>query len=98
LEIIRDTFRDPIGDAKGGDPDKPLSLKVLDRSANFSRPVVLTGWDNINFLRKEGNHELITQRLTTALERARSAGRIDDDCHRQAAGQHPRERGRSLDR
>jgi hypothetical protein len=106
LEIIRETFKDRMqgegndkGNDKGGDSGgRTISLKILDRSADFTNPVVLTGWDNINFLRKEGNHEHITERLARALEHARSAGRIGEDCYRQAAGQPPRELGRHLDR
>jgi hypothetical protein len=80
LQIIHDTFKEAV------------ALKVIDRSAEFAKPVPRMGWEHLHLLRKEGNHERITERLTHALEHARSAGRIGEDCYRQAAGEPPRER------
>ena len=49
----------------------------------------LQGWEHLNLLSKEGNHDHITQRLTAELDRQYGAGKITDACYRQAKGASP---------
>lgn len=76
LEQIRDVFDDRVG------------LTVLDnRHAGHHR--ALNGWQHLDQLHQEGNHERISQRLRAELELHRSQDRISDACYRQANGEAP---------
>lgn len=67
-----------------------LLLDIID-VRDRSNPVNLQGFENINVLRSEGNHEHIQQRLHSRIDQQREAGRIDDAAYRQAAGLPPRD-------
>lgn len=73
-------IRDALGDRVG--------LTVLDnRHAGHHR--ALNGWQHLDQLHQEGNHERISQRLRAELELHRTQGRISEDCYRQANGEAP---------
>ena len=63
-----------------------VALSVADYR-NRALPRVFEGWENLNTLRSEGNHEYIKQRLETALEQQRV--RISEPAWRQARGLAP---------
>jgi fido (protein-threonine AMPylation protein) len=71
-----------------GDAVQLTITDVRDRDS----PPRISGWDNINLLRSEGNHDQIKQRLGAALEQARAAGAIGEGTYRQAAGLTPLDR------
>ena len=66
-----------------------VALSIADYR-NRALPRVFEGWENLNTLRSEGNHEYIKQRLETALEQQRV--RISEPAWRQARGLAPDER------
>lgn len=68
-----------------------VQLVVIDvRDRN--NPAVHKGWENLDLLRSEGNHEHIKQRLSEALERHREQGHISPGAYRQSAGLPPLDR------
>ena len=69
-----------------------IALQVYDYR-DRKQPGILTGWDNLEILKSEGNHEQINQRLRYALEQNRAT--ISDECYRQASGAAPGELTRS---
>jgi hypothetical protein len=73
LRAVQDKFGDQIH----------LEIKdVRDRNAVVS----YTGWQHLPLLTSEGNREQIHDRLISALERQRKAGRISDAAYEQAFG------------
>ena len=76
LEAIREHFGEAIG------------IKIFD-NRDFANRQILAGWNNLELLKSEGNYEQIKQRLTTALEQRRAAGKINEACYRQASGAAP---------
>ncbi|PRZ44852.1 zeta toxin [Paraburkholderia fungorum] len=68
-----------------------LLLDIID-VRDRSNPVNLRGFENVNILKSEGNHEHIQQRLQTRIEQQWEIGRIDEGAYRQAAGLAPRDR------
>ncbi|MDR2154119.1 MAG: hypothetical protein LBE78_03710 [Burkholderiaceae bacterium] len=64
-----------------------VQLSVMDRRANFFRPVMLEGWQQLSVLQSEGSYEHVRARLEKHLEARR--GEISDAAWRQAAGQPP---------
>jgi fido (protein-threonine AMPylation protein) len=46
----------------------------------------LVGWQHLDILRSEGNHEQITERLTKHLNQLRESGSISSEAYRQASG------------
>lgn len=77
-----------------GDDVQLVVIDVRDRS----RPAQHTGWASLPILQTEGNRGDIHQRLSDALDSARAAGTITDDCYRQASGLPPRAQHASVDR
>jgi fido (protein-threonine AMPylation protein) len=65
-----------------------VELVVID-VRDHTRPAKYQGWEQLDLLRSEGNHEQIKQRLSTALERHRAQGSIPENAYRQAAGLPP---------
>jgi hypothetical protein len=63
-----------------------VTLHIVD-VRNPAHPEHLIGWDNLNILRSEGNHEHIKQRLVVALEQYRP--NLSDAAWRQAKGLAP---------
>lgn len=68
-----------------GDAVELVVIDVRDRTP----PAKYQGWEQLDLLRSEGNHEQIKQRLSGALERHRAQGVIPDSAYRQAAGLPP---------
>jgi hypothetical protein len=75
LSAIRDKYGEQV------------SLSVMDRRADFFKPVILDGWQQLSVLQSEGSYEHIKSRLERHLEAWR--GDISDAAWRQAAGQQP---------
>jgi hypothetical protein len=73
-----------------------VALQIVDRRA-FHKSEVLDGWEHLSVLRSEGDHEHLRHRLTEALERLRSAGRVEFDAYGQALGHPPRSQNQELD-
>jgi hypothetical protein len=68
-----------------------VTLEVIDvRDRN--QPVQLAGFQHIDVLKSEGNHEQIKERLQHYIDDLRAAGRLSDDAYRQAAGLAPADR------
>lgn len=63
-----------------------VSLHVEDRR-DFENPVTLIGWEHLNTLEQEGNHDTIKGRLEQHLERRRPE--ISEGAWRQAGGIGP---------
>lgn len=72
-----------------------VELRVYDYRDRLN-PAILKGWEHLNVLRSEGNHEQIKQRLSNALEQHRAAGSITEANYRQASGAAPLERGSGM--
>ncbi|WP_198137937.1 hypothetical protein [Verminephrobacter eiseniae] len=66
-----------------------VKLHIADHR-NRARPKVLTGWENLDLLRSEGNHERVRQRLDDALEKHRP--HLSEPAYRQAKGLQPLDR------
>jgi hypothetical protein len=60
-----------------------VTLRIVDRRV-FHSPKVLDGWEHVSVLESEGDQEHVKARLTAALERGRSSGRIADSAYTQA--------------
>ena len=74
-----------------------VSLKIMDvRDRENSQ--AHQGWQHLDLLRSEGNYEQIKQRLSAALEQARTANTIGEKTYRQAAGLPPLDKHIGLDR
>ncbi|WP_051940839.1 LPD7 domain-containing protein [Stenoxybacter acetivorans] len=58
-----------------------VSLMIVDKR-DIHNPQEYHGWNHINLLRSEGNHEQLKQRLETELERNRE--RIGEACYQHA--------------
>lgn len=71
-----------------GDAVKLVVVDVRDRPNTSAH----AGWEHIDRLRSEGNHDQIKQRLSIALERGREEGYISASAYRQAAGLKPLDR------
>jgi hypothetical protein len=84
LKAVRERFGDKI------------SLQIMDRR-RFREQRELEGWQHLDVLRSEGNYEQIRERLHKALERHRSAGRINEDAYRQSIGQAPGPKNQGVD-
>ncbi len=78
LERIREIYGDQV------------RLLVRDQRAR-ANPQSYEGWQHINLLRTEGNHEDIRRKLETHLARLHADGRISDSAFQQAAGREPPE-------
>ena len=63
-----------------------VELFIAD-NRDRDHPQIFKGWDNIDVLQSEGNHEQIRQRLEEALERQR--GHLGEAAYRQASGLAP---------
>lgn len=74
--------------AKYGDS---VGLQIVDRR-DWPKSTTLEGWEHLEVLRSEGNHEAIRERLERALEHYRAEGTISEACYRQARGDAPLER------
>lgn len=106
-EVGRGASIGVMADIQGGLPDgleqirlhfgHIARLSIWDHR-NRIDPRVHHGWDNIDLLRSEGNREQVHQRLKGALDRSAGAGRITENCYRQALGLAPVENGAGLDR
>lgn len=94
-----------MAEIQGGLPDGLLEVqkhfgdKVELRIADYrdrAHPKLFKGWENLDVLRSEGNHEHIKHRLETALEKQRS--HISEPAYRQARGLAPLDlvHGRSM--
>jgi hypothetical protein len=68
-----------------------VTLEVID-VRDRSQPVQLAGFQHIDVLKSEGNHEQIKERLQHYIDDLRAAGRLSDDAYRQAAGLAPADR------
>ena len=95
-----------MAEIQGGLPDGLLEVqkhfgdKVELCIADYrdrAHPKLLKGWENLDVLRSEGNHEHIKQRLETALEKQRP--HISESAYRQAKGLAPLDllHGRAMD-
>lgn len=73
-----------------------VELMVID-VRDGKAPTKHQGWEQLDLLRSEGNHEHIRQRLGTALECHRAQGDISESAYRQAAGIPPLGRDVDLD-
>jgi fido (protein-threonine AMPylation protein) len=71
-----------------GDAVKLHIIDVRDRM----HVQTYSGWQHVELIRSEGNHEQIKQRLSSALEQARTSGALSDSAYRQAAGLGPLDR------
>lgn len=76
LQKVRERFGDAV------------ALYIVDYR-DRAHPKMFEGWDNLDVLRSEGNHEYIKQRLATALEQQRT--RISESAWRQAKSLAPLE-------
>lgn len=85
LEIIHKKFKDN------------LKLRIYD-VRDRSNQVRINGWNNLDILRSEGNHDLIKERLVTEIELLKKEGRISDHAYRQAIGLPPLRENRPMDR
>ena len=76
LQEVRERFGDAV------------ALYIVDYR-DRAHPKMFEGWENLDVLRSEGNHEYIKQRLATALEQQRT--RISESAWRQAKSLAPLE-------
>ena len=72
-----------------------VKLNIMDRRIP-EKSVALSGWQNVDILKSEGQHEHIKSTLSTALERERSHGHLGEAAYRQAAGLPPIARSAAL--
>jgi hypothetical protein len=74
-----------------------VEFKVYDYR-DRENPKKLTGWNNLDILKSEGNHAQIKQKLSAALEQHYAEKTITEANYRQASGAAPLDRGRSMGR
>jgi len=95
MSSIQGGLPDSLAEVKQqfGEAVELMVIDVRDRKV----PTKHQGWEQLNLLRSEGNHEHIRQRLSKALERYRAQGDVSESAYRQAAGLPPLGRDVGLD-